>query len=83
MYNICTKMNGAELPCGIAMGVQPADTSYNKKSPKEHRSNIQAKPPVDEDAKSVKNGKDEAKIQQEIITSENATEELDDFFASL
>ena len=29
-----TKMNGAELPCGTAIGVQPADTDYKKKKPK-------------------------------------------------
>lgn len=26
------QMNGAELPCGTALGVQPADMSYNKRS---------------------------------------------------
>jgi len=31
-YNISdTKMNGAELPCGTAIGVQPADMDYKKK----------------------------------------------------
>jgi hypothetical protein len=28
-------MNGAELPCGTALGVQPADMSYNKSNSKE------------------------------------------------
>ena len=26
-----TKMNGAELPCGTAIGVQPAGMDYKKK----------------------------------------------------
>eukprot|EP00804_Cyclotella_cryptica_P022564 CCRYP_009458-RB/>CCRYP_009458-RB protein AED:0.00 eAED:0.00 QI:131/1/1/1/1/1/2/366/587 len=29
---VCLQMNGAELPCGTAIGVQPADMSYNKKT---------------------------------------------------
>jgi len=28
---VCTQMNTAELPCGTAIGVQPADTDYKKK----------------------------------------------------
>jgi len=28
---VCAQMNGAELPCGTAIGVQPADMDYKKK----------------------------------------------------
>lgn len=60
-------MNGAELPCGSTIGVEPADMSYNKKT------DIEQKRLTTQQSELTRT--DDPKISTE--------ENLDDFFASL
>jgi hypothetical protein len=87
---VCTQMNGAELPCGTVIGVEPADMDWgknngsNKKckaSSSDHHqsSTVQVISNFGSDGVEM-NKSNEAR---EEITGGNDEEDLDDFFASL
>lgn len=84
-------MNGAELPCGTAIGVQPADTDYKKKLKNGGEQSAAGAEPAKTSSMEKKIASTAA--ANEAISGEskggskekNAKDEddLDDFFASL
>jgi hypothetical protein len=93
---VCTQMNGAELPCGTVIGVEPADMDWgktngsNKKSKTSsfdhHQSpTVQVVRNCGSDGVEM-NKSNEASTEaaaREETTGGNDEEDLDDFFASL
>jgi len=67
-------MNGAELPDGTVLKVQPASSEHKRKAPQNHASTVPAELEV-----TTNNGEAEATGKMEV----EQEEELDDFFASL
>lgn len=66
-------MNGAELPCGRTMGVEPANMNYKKSTIADQKL---VNPQSEEISNSV-SGKGKE------VAANDTEEELDDFFASL
>ena len=71
-------MNGAELPCGSAMGVEPADMNYKKKNSTEQQRIAST---LCQQSHSTNDNNGHGTVEQ---TQQPSTEDdLDDFFASL
>ena len=88
-------MNGAELPCGTVIGVQPADMDYNKKPKKEEQTQQQSATNGEHYVKHINGTAIDAKLAtlpgasnaSEVKNGKDAAvaddDDLDDFFASL
>lgn len=79
---LCFQMNGAELPCGSTLQVQPSDPKYSE-------SKSRYTPQLQQTAAAITKS-DPEKIQQEKVQSavdkeakDDADSDLDDFFESL
>ena len=93
---VCSQMNGAELPCGTVIGVEPADMDWGKnngsnKKSKTSSSDHHQSPTVQVasncgsdgvEMKKSNKASTEAAAREE-TTGGNDDEDLDDFFASL
>mmetsp|Transcript_6323 Transcript_6323/g.14280 ORF Transcript_6323/g.14280 Transcript_6323/m.14280 type:complete len:113 (-) Transcript_6323:144-482(-) len=74
-HNAVIQMNGAELPCGTVIQVQPASSDY-KKSSHSHYGNGESEEGKSTDPRETKGKTDVERVEE-------ATADLDDFFASL
>ena len=84
---VCLQMNGAELPCGTIIGVQPVDVDYKTKSKNDDK-NPSQRPPYLSSSGPFTNlpleGINAAMVSQDHDTPrESDKDDLDDFFASL
>lgn len=92
---VCMQMNGAELPCGTVIGVEPADLDWGNDDKKEKKSKIDrvqqqlqqaATTSNDGESKDVGKQSKEASASIDAATEEMKEQEdddLEDFFASL
>eukprot|EP00986_Skeletonema_menzelii_P019947 scaffold29718_cov177-Skeletonema_menzelii.AAC.1 len=80
---VCMQMNGAELPCGTVIGVEPADMDWGRKDKKvemdSHHVQQQPRVTITANSSEVEN----VKQSNETSTKDEEEENLDDFFASL
>jgi hypothetical protein len=87
---VCTQMNGAELPCGTVIGVEPADMDWGKNNGSNKKSKTSSfdhhqSPTVQVISNCGSDGVEMKKSNEarEETTGGNDEEDLDDFFASL
>ena len=88
--SVCSQMNGAELPCGTVIGVEPADMDWGKtngsnKKCKTSSSDHHQSPTAQVISNCGSDGVEMKKSNEarEETTGGNDEEDLDDFFASL
>jgi hypothetical protein len=84
---VCLQMNGAELPCGTIIGVQPADVDYKTNAKNDDKFPSQRPPSQSSSGPSTNlpyDGINAVTVSQDHDTNkESDKDDLDDFFASL
>jgi hypothetical protein len=88
---VCMQMNGAELPCGTVIGVEPADMDWGRGKDKkfkqmdDHHPNRVQQQQMQRGTASSGEGDDVMQSKEASMKGEEEEEEedLDDFFASL